>query len=550
MTIRDRSSSFSQPGANSSLLLGFQEFKEWVRNGAIFRQLFHYREAVLLIPRLGEIPKPFLTAALLKLLSPRQSYFQEPEGRRQAITAGVLAKLWKNLVVDFSLKGPFLRSTSREVARLLDQTGTGGEKRLDLSCPPVYLLTDFGIAGASSGGSLGHIAGVLNNLEHFCGKPIFLTVNPISTVSTDLVTHRIPPGTRFWDYRELPSLFYNRVVEAEGSQILAQRPVAFIYQRYGAYNYAGVKLAWAVKAPLILEYNGSEIWVTRNWGRPLKYETLAAQIELLNLEAADLVVVVSQPLKDELLGRGIEAGKILVNPNGVDPARYRPGLDGGPVRRRYGLEGKTVIGFIGTFELWHGAEALAEAFGRLLRENPDYRPRVRLLMIGDGPRMAQVQKRLEQGGAAAEAVLTGRVPQDQGAEHLAACDLLASPHVPNPDGTPFFGSPTKLFEYMAMGKGIVASDLDQIGEILTHGRTAWMVPPGDIPALCRGLKILIEDQPLRTALGEAARREVATRYTWKEHTRKIVEKLRQLAVEQKWLPQAASEHSKIGQGPG
>ena len=336
---------------------------------------------------------------------------------------------------------------------------------------------------------------------------------------------------------------------AAGERLFDRSPIAFIYQRYSVNNYAGIKLARSFGVPLVLEYNGSEIWITRNWGRPLKYEALAAEIELLNLRAADLVVVVSQALKDELTGRGIEAGKILVNPNGVDPARYRPGLDDGPVRRRYGLEGKIVIGFIGTFELWHGAEALAEAFGRLLRENPDYRPRVRLLMIGDGPRMAQVQKRLEQGGAAAEAVLTGRVPQEQGAEHLAACDILASPHVPNPDGTPFFGSPTKLFEYMAMGKGIVASDLNQIGEILTHGQTAWMVPPGDIPALCRGLKILIEDQALRTALGVAARQEVAARYTWKEHTRKIVEKLRQVAVEQQWLTPAASDQAQVRQGP-
>src|SRR5207237_125725 len=75
------------------------------------------------------------------------------------------------------------------------------------------------------------------------------------------------------------------------------------------------------------------------------------------------------------------------------------------------------------------------------------------------------------------------VPQDDGPEHLAAADLLVSPHVTNPDGTPFFGSPTKLFEYMAMGRPIVASDLEQIGQTLEHGRTAWLVPPGDVEAL-------------------------------------------------------------------
>jgi glycosyltransferase involved in cell wall biosynthesis len=108
---------------------------------------------------------------------------------------------------------------------------------------------------------------------------------------------------------------------------------------------------------------------------------------------------------------------------------------------------------------------------------------------------------------------------------MAACDILVSPHVPNPDGTPFFGSPTKLFEYMAMGKGIVASDLDQIGEVLEHDRTAWLVKPGDVNSLMHGLKVLIDSPELRERLGETARKKAIAKHTWKEHTQKIIEKL-------------------------
>ena len=66
-----------------------------------------------------------------------------------------------------------------------------------------------------------------------------------------------------------------------------------------------------------------------------------------------------------------------------------------------------------------------------------------------------------------ECLFTGLIPQEKGPQYLAVADILVAPHVPNPDGTPFFGSPTKLFEYMAMGRGIVASNLDQIGEVST-----------------------------------------------------------------------------------
>ena len=81
---------------------------------------------------------------------------------------------------------------------------------------------------------------------------------------------------------------------------------------------------------------------------------------------------------------------------------------------------------------------------------------------------------------------------------------------------------------MAMGKGIVASNLDQIGEILAHGRTAWMTKPGDPDSLMEGIAALVDDPALREKLGNAARDEVVARYTWREHTRKIIVRLGEL----------------------
>ena len=111
-------------------------------------------------------------------------------------------------------------------------------------------------------------------------------------------------------------------------------------------------------------------------------------------------------------------------------------------------------------------------------------------------------------------------------EHLAACDILVSPHVPNPDGSEFFGSPTKLFEYLAMGKGIVASNLAQIGEVLEHNKTALLVPPGDVDALALAIARLVEDATLRQCLGSEARRTAVERHTWREHTKRTIERLK------------------------
>jgi glycosyltransferase involved in cell wall biosynthesis len=265
--------------------------------------------------------------------------------------------------------------------------------------------------------------------------------------------------------------------------------------------------------------------MNRHWGRPLKYEPLSSKIEMLNMNRADLVVVVSRAMRDELVGRGVGPDRILVNPNGVDPDRYSPAIGGGSIRATHGFDGKVVIGFISTFQPWHGADVLARAFVTLMRDRPAYLDSVRLLMIGSGSGLAATRQIIADGGLDETVHFTGLVAQEDGARYLAACDILASPHVPNPDGSPFFGSPTKLFEYMAMGKAIVASNLDQLGELLRHGDTAWMVPPADADALANGLARLIQDPRLRAALGEAARRDVLAHHTWRTHVKKILDAL-------------------------
>jgi len=119
----------------------------------------------------------------------------------------------------------------------------------------------------------------------------------------------------------------------------------------------------------------------------------------------------------------------------------------------------------------------------------------------------------------------GRVPQVEGARLLGACDIFVSPHNSHMVDSKFFGSPTKLFEYMAMGKGIVASNLDQIGEVLRHGETAWLVAPGDAVALAAGIDRLVRDVALRDALGAAARRDALTHHTWRAHVRRTLDAL-------------------------
>jgi glycosyltransferase involved in cell wall biosynthesis len=470
------------------------------------------------------LPKPLLSALLIRGLSRGTCTLEDATGASQQVGLRLLARLAWNAGRDAISRPRILRVIEEHLA----EGPPRAPVRFGVRGRPLYLRTDL-VFGLTSGGSVGHTAGVLNNLEAFTDRPIFATTDRLPTVRPDIETWIVRPDGRFRDFNELPAIAFNLSALQRLETRLKADPPAFVYQRYSLGNFTGAALADRLGVPFVLEYNGSELWIQRNWaeGR-LKYADLAERIETFNLQRADLIVVVSDVMADELRERGVEEHRVLVNPNGVDIERYRPDLEPAQIREELAQGGRTVLGFIGTFGPWHGAEALAEAFVRLLRNRPEYRDRVRLLMIGDGDRFEATRRVVLDGGAENEVVFTGRTAQEDGPALLAACDILVSPHVPNADGSRFFGSPTKLFEYMAMGRGIAASDLEQIGQVLEHDRTAWLVPPGDVDALVEGLRALIDDPERRARLGVAAREVAVARHTWREHTRRIIERLEAL----------------------
>ncbi|MEE9291544.1 MAG: glycosyltransferase family 4 protein [Acidobacteriota bacterium] len=389
-----------------------------------------------------------------------------------------------------------------------------------------YLRTDLW-SGIEAGGSVAHTAGVATGFRAAGADLRFISTAMPRLVDPAHHPIRLVPPARLYNVaREIPYFAHSLRIEKAAGQEIVRHPVDLIYQRFDAGNHAGVALSRRFGVPFVLEYNGSEVWIADHWAQPLGWRSIFVGLEEINLRHADLIVVVSEALRAQLVERGVEPERIIVRPNGVDPERYRPDLDGSAVRRRHDLEGRTVIGFIGTFGLWHGATVLARSAVRLLRERPD----VRFLFVGDGAQRGEAEAILAAAGLRHAVVFTGLVPQEEGPAHLAAMDILAAPHVPNADGTPFFGSPTKLFEYMAMGRGIVASRLDQIGTVLEDGRTALLTDPGDERSLESALIRLVDDPDLRERLGAGARGRALEKHTWTTHVEGIIDALQRQGI--------------------
>ena len=386
----------------------------------------------------------------------------------------------------------------------------------------LYLRSDLW-RGLRAGGSVGHVSGMAMAFQREGQSVSFLAADlPAGIDRESMPVHLVPPPALLRVSRSAARFEHSFHLVRSGLRLFQADPPGLLYHPFDEGSLAGVLLARALGVPLVLEYNGSGIWIAENWDSPLPYRRTFEAIERANFRHAHLIVAVSEVLRDQLLSGGVEPHRILVCPNGLDPGIYHPGRDPSRVRQRLGLEGRTVVGFIGTFGPWHGAPVLARAAGEVLMRHPE----AAFLFVGDGPERRRVQEILEQQGVEERCRFTGLVPQEEAPDYLAACDLLASPHVPNPDGTRFFGSPTKLFEYMAMGRGIVASRLEQIGEILRDEETALPVPPGDPAALAAALSRLLSDPALAARLGRSARRQVEERHTWEKNARAVLDLVR------------------------
>lgn len=273
-----------------------------------------------------------------------------------------------------------------------------------------------------------------------------------------------------------------------------------VWQHHEPWQWSGWLLARRCRAPWVLFVDAPVVWESRAWGvrRPGWGRLLERLGEVPQLRRADVVACVSSAVAQEVRRLGAPAERIVVTPCSADPEVFtRTQHDASQVRTDLGLEGRVVVGWLGSFRRFHGLDLLLEAYA-LARE---HHPELALLLVGDGAERSSVEDEVRS-RALPDVVFTGMVPHDQVPCHLAAMDIGV---VVDPGASQWHYSPLKLQEYMASGLAVVAPRSGQVPTTVRDQREGLLVTPNDPVALATCLRALAGDPRLRERLGAAAR---------------------------------------------
>ena len=196
--------------------------------------------------------------------------------------------------------------------------------------------------------------------------------------------------------------------------------------------------------------------------------------------------------------------KVVLTHAGVD-AKFKP-VDAGEVREKYGLEGKKVVVYVGEMSEWHGADMLLDIAERL-------KEGVKFLLLGK--QLEKLREDVEEKGVADKFVFVGFVKHEEMPKFISAADVGIAPYKPSEEMKKhgFYFSPIKIFEYMACGKPVVASDLEIIRDIISANRCGLLAKPGNAEDFASKIEVLLRDEKMRERMGKNGRKAVL-KYTW------------------------------------
>lgn len=280
-----------------------------------------------------------------------------------------------------------------------------------------------------------------------------------------------------------------------------------IYERCNLLFVSGIWVKRLTGLPLLLEVN-SPLYEERKQFSGIALDGLAMWSERYAWRNADYTLPVTQVLAG-IIRRDTGLDNQVVIPNGIDLDKFHAPADSQALRQSLGIGDRFVIGFTGFVREWHRMELVIDILA-------EYRQReLVLLLVGDGPARADLEAYAREQQVADRLVITGIVERERVNEYVALFDVALQPAV-----TPY-ASPLKMFEYLVMGKLIVAPDADNIREILDDDQNGLLFPKDDPEAFKRRVVDAIETGDRARICANAARTIEDRNFTWKANAERV-----------------------------
>ncbi|MCA9247645.1 MAG: glycosyltransferase family 4 protein [Planctomycetales bacterium] len=285
-------------------------------------------------------------------------------------------------------------------------------------------------------------------------------------------------------------------------------------------------------------YDGVQ-WICKEFGLPCVLELnclVAAEKTIFNRQSAasfltrwweqrtirraDAAFGVTKQVK-QAIDQYLDASRSRTIANGVDTDTFNPErIDSTGLRRDLGLEGKTVLGVIGSYKPWHGLETTIELIEKLTQHDSKYH----LLIIGQGPMYEPIGRAIRERNLDSYVTRLGQITHDQVPQHLGLFDFAVMTYADTPG---FYMSPLKMYEYLAMGIPVVTSDVGDLRETIEDGVTGLLVHPPTAENFATAI-LEIEKSPERLASIRANARKLAVeKLSWRQNAAAVLELCRQ-----------------------
>ena len=287
----------------------------------------------------------------------------------------------------------------------------------------------------------------------------------------------------------------------------------FIYERYSLFSLSGYFVAKLMRLPFILEVN-APLSLEMKQHESLTFERFAHWLEDWLIQRATHTIVVTAAMRDIFVRRGIAKDKFLIMPNGVDRQHFNRAVNADSVAAKWQLRDRFVVGFVGWIRPWHGVDFLLRAAAQCRATIPE----LCIFIVGDGPAVPDLKHLTAELDLQQHVVFTGAVDSSAIPSHVAAMDVAVQPDVTA------YASPIKLFEYLALGKAIIAPDKANILEVVNDGDTALIYTPGDVAQLAQHITTLYQDTTLRQKLADNAYQLIEQRaYHWLGNAQRVID---------------------------